>query len=201
MLHLTLAGADTLLLSTLCGRCPQGPAGCCASPPAVAFTDVGRIVRLGGSGWLMAEIAAGNLRPSPRGLAIRRAAPGESLPARCAYHGPKGCSIPHERRSATCNYYICDDAFAFGGEAEGRLEATAARRVHEALTAFYGQWDIKIAERVIARFPGGPPWDAAFLDWLGDQFDCAVAVAIPVTGAQITDLAAKAPPETPETPR
>jgi hypothetical protein len=179
MLRLTLAGAHTLLTSTLCARCPQGPAGCCASPPAVAFADIGRIVRLGGRDFLLSELAAGRLRPIARGLAILRAPPAGDLPARCVDHGPAGCSIPHDRRSATCNYYICDDAFAFGGEAEAEKDRRGAlakaRRVHDRLTALYGQWDIAIGERVRSRYPGGPPWDAVFLDWLGGEFDRVTA--------------------------
>jgi hypothetical protein len=179
MLRLTLAGAHTLLTSTLCARCPQGPAGCCASPPAVAFADIGRIVRLGGRDFLLGELAAGRLRPIPRGLAILRASPAGDRDARCVYHGPAGCSIPHDRRSATCNYYICDDAFAFAGEGEGEAQRCGglaeARRVHDRLTALYGQWDIAIGERVRSRYPGGPPWDADFFDWLGGEFDRVTA--------------------------
>src|SRR5262245_25470840 len=47
VIRLEVLGAHTHLHSTLCRRCPQGPAGCCAAPPAVAWADIGRISALG----------------------------------------------------------------------------------------------------------------------------------------------------------
>lgn len=172
MIRLELAGADTRLCSTLCAACPHGPTGCCASPPLVAWADLGRIVTLGGLDWLLGEIGAGRLRPGTSGLLIRRVEPapdgGTPLPARCVYHGPTGCTIAPERRSATCNYYLCDDAFAHGGGGRGDAVA-AAREGHEALTALWGRWDLEIGLRLGERWPDGPTWDAAFLAWLGEE--------------------------------
>jgi hypothetical protein len=174
MIRIERRGAHSLLLSTLCGRCPQGIAGCCAAPPAVAWADVGRIVALGGRDFLLEEIREGRLRPIGRGLAITRKAASEeegtAFPARCVYHGPRGCTIAPERRSATCNYYVCDDALADGGEAEGNAEAKLARLGSERLTALYGRWDLEMGEAVAERFPAGAPWDAGFLEWLGEEW-------------------------------
>lgn len=167
MIRLALAGAHTHLTSPLCARCPQGSTGCCAAPPVVAWADLGRIVSLGGRDWLLAEIAAGRLRPCPRGLAIDRVenpdAAATGWPRRCVYHGAKGCTIAPERRSATCNYYVCDDAFE---HAERRGDPSVARRVHDRLTELYARWDLELAAQV-----GEPSWDAAFLDALGAAFE------------------------------
>lgn len=38
------------------------------------------------------------------------------------------------------------------------------------LMALYGRWDIDLKERVEARWPKGPPWDEAFLDWVGEEY-------------------------------
>lgn len=187
MIRLELLGANTHLHSPLCGRCPHGRAGCCESPPAVAWADIGRIVSLGGRDWLLEQVRAGDLRPGPRGLSIRRAAPvpgdpggpgeagdpgeGGAWPARCVYLGPRGCSILPEQRSATCNYYLCDTALADGGADRGDARAAQARHVNEALTMLYGRWDLALLDEVRARFPGGPSWDALFLDWLGQRFE------------------------------
>lgn len=173
MIRLEVLGAHTHLHSTLCGACPQGPAGCCASPPAIAWADIGRIVALGGGDWLLEEIRAENLRPAPRGLAIRRSEAREdalgSWPRKCTYHGPSGCTVASDRRSATCNYYLCDDAFERGGEGRGDPDAARARRAHEALTELYGRWDLALAERVEAAFPGGAPWNKEFFEWIAMQ--------------------------------
>lgn len=175
MIRLELAGANTHLHSTLCSACPQGPTGCCASPPGVEWSDIGRIVSLGGAGWLLEQVAAGNLRPGKRGLLILRVEPtdgdGRALPKRCVFHGPRGCTIPPGRRAATCNYYLCDDAFAHGGEGRGDREARAGREAYDALVDLYGAWDRELADRVHARWPGGPPWDEEFLRWLGGEYD------------------------------
>ncbi len=165
MIHLARAGAHTHLTSPLCARCPHGSTGCCAAPPVVAWADLGRIVSLGGRDWLLAEIAAGRLRPCPRGLSIERVANPDAeasgWPRKCVYHGERGCTIAPERRSATCNYYVCDDAFERDAE-----RSAPARRVHDRLTALYARWDLELAERV-----GEPSWDASFLDRLGAAFE------------------------------
>jgi hypothetical protein len=169
MVKLELAGVHTHLSSPLCSRCPQGRAGCCAAPPAMAWADIGRVVSLGGRDWLLSQIDAGDLRPIARGLAMRRVpaaeAGGEAFPARCTYHGPTGCTIPPSRRSATCNYYICGDAFDDG---DRHADTAQARDAHERLMSMYGRWDLEMKEAIDARFPQGPPWDGAFLDWVGE---------------------------------
>jgi hypothetical protein len=174
MIRLELAGAHTRLHSTLCSACPQGPTGCCASPPGVEWSDIGRIVSLGGAGWLLEQMAAGTLRAGPRGLLILRVAPqgsdGQAPSKRCAFHGPEGCTIPPWRRAATCNYYICDDAFAHGGEPRGDPAALAGREAHDALVDLYGNWDLGLADRIHAAWPDGPPWNQDFLHWLGREY-------------------------------
>lgn len=174
MIRLELAGADSRLHSTLCSQCPHGPTGCCASPPGVDWSDIGRIAGQSGRDWLLEQMAAGDLRTGERGLLIRRV---ENLagnagvwPTKCVYHGEQGCTIQPERRAATCNYYICDDAFAFGGEEQGEPAAVFGREVHATLTTLYGRWDLEIQAGVQERWPGGPPWDGPFLDWVGAEF-------------------------------
>ena len=167
-LRLTLAGADTFVGSTLCARCPLGVTGCCAAPPAFTWADVGRIVGHGGRDWLGGEIEEGRLRPGPRGLVVERR-PGADGPAlRCVYHGPMGCTIPPERRSATCNDYVCEDALAEGAASDPGA-ASAARNAHERLAALYARWDEELGARVRARWPAGAPWDGRFLDMLGRE--------------------------------
>ena len=181
MIHLALAGPHSHLRSSLCARCPEGPTGCCAGPPAVAWSDLGRIVSLGGAAWLLAQIAAGDMRPVPRGLAMRRVENhGENRAVwsmKCVYHGEAGCTIAPELRSATCNYYLCDAAFEDAGEGGPDPAVARARRAHDALTMLYGRWDLALSERVGERFPDGPVWDAAFLDWLAAEWRTLVAAS------------------------
>ncbi|EYF06248.1 hypothetical protein [Chondromyces apiculatus] len=188
MIHLELLGAHTRLLSPLCARCPQGSAGCCFSPPPVDWSDIGRIVALGGRDFLLARIAAGHLQPTASGLRIlrvrRRERPTDRRQNKCVFHGAEGCTIDHTLRPATCNYYVCEDTFqerappredvqgeastASGDEAVVAA-VTAARRAHAALHTLYTRWDEALAVRIAAGWPEGPPWDAAFLDWLGEE--------------------------------
>lgn len=174
MIRLELAGVHTRIHSSLCHACPNGPTGCCASPPGVDWADIGRIVRLGGRDWLLEQIGLGRLRPGARGLLIERVQSREAnagvWPTKCVYHGSQGCTIASDRRAATCNYYICEDALAFAGEAQGDRDAVAGRREFERLTERYGAWDLELGEAVAARWPGGAPWDAPFLDWVGERF-------------------------------
>lgn len=170
MFRVELAGIDSLLLTPLCRRCPHGRAGCCAAPPAVAWTDIGRIVRLGGRDFLLAEMLAKRLVPSPRGLSIQRIAANDDFPARCTYLSPTGCVLEPRRRSATCNYYVCDEAFVLAEEA-GDPSVPSARIAHERIADLLGQCDIELSARVDARFPDKPSWDAAFLDWIAAQLD------------------------------
>jgi hypothetical protein len=163
-------GEHTRIHSTLCSQCPHGPTGCCASPPGVDWSDIGRILTLGGMDWLLREIEAGNLRGSARGLMLRRVANQEAnagvWPTKCVYHGAQGCTIDPERRAATCNYYICDDAFAFGGEHQRESTAVQARAVHAQLMALYGRWDLALLAQIETVYPRGPRWDRPFLQWL-----------------------------------
>lgn len=174
MIRLELAREHTRLHSTLCSQCPHGATGCCASPPGVDWSDIGRIVALGGQDWLLAELGAGNLRTGERGLLLKRVANPEAnagvWPTKCVYHGALGCTISPERRAATCNYYICDDAFTYGGENQGERAAVAGREAHATLMALYGRWDLEIMDEVKRTWPGGPRWDAAFSAWVGREY-------------------------------
>jgi hypothetical protein len=176
VIRLQLAGADTLILSPLCARCPAGPAGCCATPPGVEWSDIARIVRLGGQSFVLQRIADGSLRQGPRGLFIQRVAGPAGEPLRCVFFGPGGCTLPPERRAATCNYYVCEDALAEGGSG-----ARAARRARDTLEETCGRWDRALAARVAERWPDGPPWDEAFLDWLVEALDQIVQGSAMVT--------------------
>jgi hypothetical protein len=170
MLRLQLAGADTLLTSSLCMACPHSAAGCCAAPPRVALSDIARIVALGGRDWLLEEIAAARLLPAPGNLWLvlprtERTMPGSTAPlSACVYLGVAGCTIPHDRRSATCNYYVCEDALVRGGDTEPE-----ARRVLDDLVASFTRRDAELARQVSAAWPRGHSFDAPFLDWLGSR--------------------------------
>lgn len=174
MIRLELAGAHTRLGSTLCAECPQGPTGCCFSPPEFDWSDIGRVVSLGGRGWLLEQLAAGALFPAARGLQIqrarRRASNAERRRNKCVFHGPEGCTIAPEQRPATCNYFLCEDAFTEGSKLDAQ-EAAQSRRAHAALTAMYARWDEALARELRAAFPEGVSWDAGFLDWLGAAFE------------------------------
>lgn len=169
MITLSRRGPHALVLSTLCARCPMGDAGCCATPPALEWSDLGRIAALGGTSFVLQRIADGSLKTGPRGLFIKRVAPREGAVRRCVFHGPTGCTIPHDRRSATCNYYVCEDAIAHAGEVPGDRVSARARKTRDALTDRFGSWDRAIADRVKERWPDGPPWDEAFFAWLAEE--------------------------------
>lgn len=170
MIRLALAGPDTLALSSLCARCPAGPAGCCATPPGMEWSDAGRIVGRGGASFLLRQIAEGSLYPGPRGLNLRRVDGPAGEPRRCVFLGVAGCTLPPEQRAATCNYYVCEDALIEGGEAGGEPHAVGARRARDRLTETLARWDGEIGALVAARWPEGPPWDEGFLAWLGERF-------------------------------
>jgi hypothetical protein len=175
VLRLTLAGMDTLVTTPLCARCPSGPAGCCAAPPALAWADLGRIVRRGGAAWLRAELSSGRLRPCARGLAIQRSDGPHGVA--CAYLGEAGCLLGPARRSATCNEYLCEDAY-LDAEAEGDPAAGPARSAHAELERAFAAWDDALGAAVAAR--GVPPaFDEAFFAWLGEAFESAAAGAPP----------------------
>ena len=168
-LRLTIAGPDTKLLSSLCSACPYSPAGCCVAPPRLDLSDIGRIVAHGGRDWLLGEIAAKRIVVGERWLSVTRPkrplVPGGPREAACAYHSATGCTIPHDRRSATCNYYLCDAA-RDGDDAD----SARARAVHDDLVAKFVGWDAEITRRLNATWPAGPAFDATFLDWLGATF-------------------------------
>jgi len=171
---------DTLVTSPLCARCPSGPAGCCAAPPSLAWADLGRIVARGGTAWVRAELAAGRLRPCPRGLAIARA-PGPHGTA-CTYLGATGCSLAPDRRSGTCNEYLCEDAYADAERAADPL-AARARAAHAALERAFAAWDEALAAAIAER--GAPPaFDDDFFTWLGAAFE-RVRRARPVSRAAL----------------
>lgn len=176
-------GPHTRLCSSLCAACPFASAGCCTSPPEHDWSDVGRVVSLGGREWLLGEIAAGNLVPAARGLAVRRVRRRESLTAprehKCVYHGARGCMIEPSRRPATCNYFLCDEAYVQGGEPRGEPSALEARRLHRALIDRYTAYDRAIEARIREAFPESVTWDAAFLDWLGEEFQRLAAAPLP----------------------
>ena len=170
MLRLTRKGPDSQIASSLCASCPHSPAGCCIAPPNLRFTDLARIVGLGGRDWLLAELAAGTLETEPRGLSIRRVT-GRATDARgaprirkCAFHGSSGCTIDESRRSVTCNLYICESALH-----TDKLDADvarAARTLHAAVVADLVHVGTELEARVRDTFPEGPAYDAAFFDWL-----------------------------------
>lgn len=172
MLRLAVAGAHTTILSSLCRACPHSRAGCCVAPPRLAWSDLGRVVALGGRDWLLGEIAAGRLVPAPRGaawLVIRRgsAASGDETTRACVYLGPNGCTLPLHRRSATCNFYVCEDAIAAGGP-----EGERARSLNFEMVEALVRMDAEVDRRFAARWPDSPvTFDAALLDWVGATFE------------------------------
>jgi hypothetical protein len=170
MIRLLLAREHTTILSSLCASCPYSPAGCCTSPPRVDLSDIARIVRLGGRDWLVEELAAERLVRHERWLTIqrRKTVPRADGPrvAACVYLGPKGCTLSPDRRAATCNYYVCEEALSQGG-----AEGARAREVHAGLVQDFTGWDAELQRRVDETFPEGPVFeDPAFLDWLGETF-------------------------------
>ena len=171
-LQLVLAGPDTKLLSSLCSACPYSPAGCCVAPPRLDLSDIGRIVAHGGRDWLLEEIAAKRIVIGERWLSVTRPkrplVPGGAREAACVYHASTGCTIPHDRRSATCNYYLCDAA-RDGGDPDS-ADSRRARDAHDELVASFVGWDAEMTRRLQATWPDGPTFDAAFLDWLGTTF-------------------------------
>jgi hypothetical protein len=174
MIRLDLYGAHTRLGSSLCAECPHGPSGCCVSPPPVDWSDIGRMVALGGRDFVLERIATGAFVPSDRGLRIRRVKGRQSntepMRNQCVFFGRGGCTITPDQRPATCNYYLCEDAYAEGGARRGTPEALFAREAHELLREHYTRWDDELTARIRSTYPDGAPWDAAFLDWLGQSF-------------------------------
>ena len=158
------AREDSLVTTPLCSACPHSPAGCCAAPPRVALADLARIVRHGGRDFLLAELAAGRLVAGPGNAWLnypRR--PHASGVLACGYLGEAGCVLPPERRSTTCNTYVCDEALA---RAPREDDPDAVRATRDALEADLAAWDAALAERV----PLGGPIDGAWLDAVASAF-------------------------------
>ena len=166
VMRLPMASPDTTILSSLCSACPHAAAGCCVAPPRLDLADIGRIVARGGRDWLLAELASDRIfRPtSAPWLSIRRVSP-DGASARCGFHGERGCTIAHDRRPATCNFYVCEEALV-----EGKNED--ARRTLADLVERFGDWDRRLGAALEARWPdpGTVTLDAPFLDWLGASF-------------------------------
>ena len=173
MIRLEVFGPHTHLVATTCDTCPHNVAGCCVSPPEHGWADVGRVVLGGGREFLLEQLAAKNLTPVARGLALRRVRGRSSVTEprqnKCVYHGATGCTITSSRRPSTCNYFLCEEAYRDAGEARGEPEAVRAREAQSALSAQYAQWNRELAGAIAARWPEGPTWDEGFLDWLGAQ--------------------------------
>lgn len=166
--------ADVLVTTPLCASCPHGPAGCCAAPPRIALADLARIVHHGGREFLLEELEAGRL---VRGSADASGANGTgarwlNYPRRphasgvtaCGYLGATGCVLPPERRSTTCNTYVCDEALA---RAEPGDTPDAVGRTRDELEATLARWDAELARALDTRWPEGHPLDAELLDALG----------------------------------
>ncbi|HEX7665805.1 MAG TPA: hypothetical protein VF407_14865 [Polyangiaceae bacterium] len=171
-LRLAIAGADTVLGSELCARCPHSPAGCCVAPPRYDWSDLARVVRHGFRDWLVEHVAEGDLVPNANGLTIKRPKgrltndPGAPRFSRCTFHtAEKGCTIDERQRPATCNFYLCDSAL---GDADDRAGARRAREVHDELVARFVEWDRVLAERV-REWPVEDRYGARFFDWLAEE--------------------------------
>jgi hypothetical protein len=173
MIRLEVLGADTQLLSTTCAACPHNVAGCCVSPPEHGWADVGRVVLGGGREFLLEQLAAKNVTPVARGLALRRVrgrnSSAEPRQNKCVYHGAQGCTIASSRRPSTCNYFLCEEAYLDAGEKRGEADAVRARLAQSELSAQYARWNRELAEQIEGRWPGGPTWETGFLDWLGAE--------------------------------
>lgn len=121
--RLVLLGPHTRVVAELCAVCPSGALGCCSQPPDLSWADIGRIASLGGARFLVEEIAAGRLVESALGLHVKRIAAGAPFDTKCVYHGEGGCTIGEDRRSAACNYYVCNEALETVGEDASSVEA------------------------------------------------------------------------------
>ncbi|MEZ4294794.1 MAG: hypothetical protein R3B70_07435 [Polyangiaceae bacterium] len=165
--QLVLLGAHTRVVATLCASCPSGASGCCAAPPGLSWADIGRIASLGGAAFVVSEMRAGRLRRGPRGLIIHRVDDGAGS-AKCVYHAAgEGCTIPADRRSAACNYYVCADALLVSGPERVSAEAACA-----AWTTQYAAWDEILSAEVSgwAGRPDTPEDDLRLFEQLGARF-------------------------------
>jgi hypothetical protein len=164
--HLVLLGPHTRVVASLCASCPTGPAGCCASPPELSWADIGRIASLAGAAWVALEMRKGHLRRGPRGLLLQRIEV-EPYPRKCVYHGEHGCTVPPDRRSAACNYYVCGDVLASAGP-----EAVGAEAAWTAWMAQYATWDEILAAELggWAGRPESADDDVRLFEHLGRRF-------------------------------
>jgi hypothetical protein len=165
--YLVLLGPHTRVVASLCAACPQGPTGCCTSPPDLSWTDIGRVASLGGAGWLAEQVQRGRLLRGPRGLVVQRIPMDAGAPTKCVYHGEQGCTEPPERRSAACNYYVCSEALAEAGPEATPVEAGSA-----AWTAAYQIWDEILSAEVGGweSQGAGPADEARLFEHLGRRF-------------------------------
>lgn len=178
MFRLTLAGPDTLVVSSLCGACPYGPRGCCVAPPRYAWSDVARVVLHGGRDFLLHAIARGDLAPFEHGLRVARRGGAEG---RCTFHDDgAGCTIATDRRPATCNYYVCEPALDDGATTGHAAEVARARSGTDRLVAELVAWDEALFVWTAER---GRAWDAPFLDALGAAFEALQGGAAPAKPA------------------
>lgn len=138
------------------------------------WSDVGRVVSRGGTTWLLGEIAARRLLPDARGLALRKTKgltrPDGPRLAKCVYHGAEGCTVEHDQRPATCNYYVCASVHE-----DDRAGAVSAGEAQARLAKVYAAWDAELEGEIRARHPEGVSWDEPFLTWLGARFEALAA--------------------------
>lgn len=181
MIALKLLGPDTAIVSTLCASCPQGPTGCCTSPPPMDFVDAARLARAGQQAFLLEKIRDKSLIVSTHGLVLRRTknrtSADERRKKRCVFHGPLGCTILESQRPATCNYYVCDDVYREGKETGASDVVQEAQLVHQRLAAQNVAWADTLKQWVSSEYPDGPPWDEAFLYRLALRFDELLAAS------------------------
>lgn len=165
--HLVLLGPHTRVVASLCGACPLGPTGCCTQPPDLSWTDIGRIVALGGLDWLLAERREKRLLRGPRGLVVERIAMESGPEKKCVYHAEQGCTVSPDKRSAACNYYVCADALTDTGTDESGVEAASA-----AWTTQYAAWDEDISAEVggWGTLPEDASDEAPLFERLGRRF-------------------------------
>lgn len=168
-------GADTILGASLCAACPHSAAGCCVAPPRMDWSDLARVVAHGGRDWVLAQIAAKNLVSAARGLSLRRvkglAGRGGPRVAKCVFHdAERGCTIAHDRRPATCNYYVCESVLEDAREVGREDAVTHARKVQAELIEAFVRWDEELDREILAAHGGSPTLDVAFLEWLSDRW-------------------------------
>lgn len=121
----------------------------------------------GGRDFLLGEITEGRLVPGKDNAWLnlpRR--PHASGVSACVYLGVSGCTLEPERRSVTCNVYVCEEVLT---RAEGGSGAPA-RKLRDELETDLARWDAELESRAKTRWPEGHAFDDVFLDWLGATF-------------------------------